>query len=208
MTAWLLVELSQSLLLLSRQVVAEDGTLDWSEVYLFPHFETSGAHAFLRVFTAGNAKVLRSILWRVLCCNAIINFCEVGCRGMLHRLATVLQHFPCSLQITLSADHYLLVARHKGAAFTQRSAVPAADVTPGMLLWRRTESGSMAVEAVTSVQPVSAGGLVNPFTLRGAAPLPISGFIGTAHAVDAASCGSLVVPTQHLFCWAASCKVL
>jgi hypothetical protein len=96
----------------------------------------------------------------------------------------VLQRFPCSLQITLSADHYLLVARHKGAAFSQRSAVPAADVTPGMLLWRRTESGSMAVEAVTSVRPVSASGLVNPFTLRGAAPLLIDCFAWTAHAVQ------------------------
>ena len=127
---------------------------------------------------------------------------------MFHGLEAFLQRSSCSLQITVSADHYLLVARHKGAAFSQRSAVPAADVMPGMLLWRRTESGSMAVEAVTSVQPVSASGLVNPFTLRGAAPLPISGFIWTAHAVDAASCGSLVVPTQHLSCWAASCKVL
>lgn len=45
-----------------QQVVAEDGSLGWSEVYLFPHFETGGAHAFLRIFTAGNAKVLSSIL--------------------------------------------------------------------------------------------------------------------------------------------------
>jgi hypothetical protein len=74
-------------------------------------------------------------------------------------------------QITLSADHYLLVAPHKDAAFTQRTAVPAAHVAPGTLLWRRTDSGSLAIEAVTSVQHTLADGLVNPFTLRGAIPL-------------------------------------
>lgn len=35
----------------------EDGSLSWSEVYLFPHFLEAGAHAFLRVSTATNATV-------------------------------------------------------------------------------------------------------------------------------------------------------
>lgn len=72
-------------------------------------------------------------------------------------------------QITLSADHYLYVAPHGGAAFARRSAVPAADVRAGHLVWRRTGSGSLAVEAVTSVQPVTEEGLINPFTVRGGA---------------------------------------
>ena len=67
----------------------------------------------------------------------------------------------------LSADHYLYVAPAAGAPFAQRAAVPAAEVRPGALLWRRTERGSMALEGVTSVAAVSEEGLVNPFTLRG-----------------------------------------
>jgi hypothetical protein len=107
------------------QVVEDDGSLSWSTVYLFPHFEATGAHTFLRVSTAANAS------------------------------------------ITLSADHYLYTAPAAGADFAERTAVPAAEVRPGALLWRRTERGRLALELVTGVQPVSAEGLVNPFTLRG-----------------------------------------
>jgi len=71
------------------------------------------------------------------------------------------------VQITLSADHYLYVAPGAGAPFAERSAVPAAAVQPGALLWRRTERGALALERVTSVAAVSEEGLVNPFTLRG-----------------------------------------
>lgn len=35
-------------------------------------------------------------------------------------------------------------------------------------MWRRTDGGPLALEAVASVELVSAEGLVNPFTLRGA----------------------------------------
>lgn len=73
---------------------------------------------------------------------------------------------PHPLQITLSADHYLYTAPHKGAAFAQRVAVPAAGVKAGDLVWRRSGSG-LAMEAVTSVQSVTEEGLINPFTIRG-----------------------------------------
>jgi hypothetical protein len=47
------------------QVVKRDGSLAWSPVYLFPHFQTSGERAFVRITTESNATV-RTTAWLAL----------------------------------------------------------------------------------------------------------------------------------------------
>ena len=85
------------------------------------------------------------------------------------------------MQITLSADHYLYTAPGPEAPFSARVATPTAAVAPGALLWRRVGGNGTAerpvagespavllLERVAAVETVTAAGLVNPFTLRGA----------------------------------------
>jgi hypothetical protein len=41
----------------AAQVVNEDGTLGWSPVYAFPHYERAGTYDYVVVTTEGGAEV-------------------------------------------------------------------------------------------------------------------------------------------------------
>jgi hypothetical protein len=48
------------------QVVKRDGSLAWSPIYLFPHFQTTGERAFVRITTESNATVCTIREWLIL----------------------------------------------------------------------------------------------------------------------------------------------
>jgi hypothetical protein len=89
-----------------HQVVEEDGSLGWSEVYLFPHFQTSGVNAFLRITTAANATVLCNILGLFCAASAAQSVLQLGC----HRLFAAHVSQAASIAATpvlFPADHAL-----------------------------------------------------------------------------------------------------
>lgn len=43
------------------QVVKRDGSLAYSPIYLFPHFQTAGERVFVRITTESNATVRTSV---------------------------------------------------------------------------------------------------------------------------------------------------
>lgn len=55
----------------SPQVVKRDGSLAWSPIYLFPHFQTTGEHNFVRITTESNATVC-SVLYITLAVLAAV----------------------------------------------------------------------------------------------------------------------------------------
>lgn len=74
----------------------------------------------------------------------------------------------CPPQIRLTPDHYALVTDTRSAAFAGRKAVAAANVQPGMFVWRtHVFSRTVAPELVIKVDTVTGTGIINPFTLEG-----------------------------------------
>ena len=66
----------------------------------------------------------------------------------------------------MTADHYAYVAASRTALFAARNPVPAGAVKIGAFIWRA--SGDAVVpERVTSVDHITAVGIINPFTMHG-----------------------------------------
>lgn len=82
--------------------------------------------------------------------------------------------------IRMTPDHYALVTDTRSAAFAGRKAVAAADVQPGMFVWRtHAFSRTVAPELVIKVDTVTGTGIINPFTLEG--NIVIDGIVASSY---------------------------